>query len=266
MPAPIFYDLPFFYTFDADALTDGTDYFNIAVQLTNNSDFLLRRICGTNNVAAQFRYRDANRMERLQQPCTVTNDIVSVPQSLYPMDSQIAFDLINVLRAQNPAGGYYSQIAFQGVRRFYGQITPESDYRYYDRPYVIRTDFTIGTAFGNPPTQHTVTVPDRDFELQSIVAFIDKGSRGGVLPATVRAAHDFKMTLYDARQNQLSDAPVVDEYICAGGPDYNSIFPCPTIWYPVNSVIRFDIWSLLAAADVTATVTMLFNGLWRFPC
>lgn len=265
MPEAIFYDLPFFYVVDADQATDGQDYFNVTAQLTNNSDFLLRRICGTNNVCSQFRYRDANRMERLQYPCTVPNDIVSVPQSLYPMDSQIAFDLINVQRAQNPAGGYYSQIAFQGVRRFYGEQTPETAYRYYDRPYTIRTDFTIGDAFGTPPVQHTVTVPDRDFELQSIVALIDKGSRGGGTP-TVRAAHDFKMTLYDARQNQLSDAPVVDEYICAGGPDYNSIFPCPTIFYPVNSVIRFDIVSLLAAADVTAAVTILFNGLWRFPC
>jgi len=59
---------------------------------------------------------------------------------------------------------------------------------------------------------------------------------------------------------------VVDEYICAMGQDYNSCFPAPTIWYPVNSVIRFDIVSLLAVADVTAAVTILFNGLWRYPC
>jgi hypothetical protein len=261
--ATAYYDLPFFYVFDADALTDGADYNNLTVPLISDSDFILRRTCGVNNVAGKFRYRDANRMERIQTATIVPNDVVSVPEGLYPPDSQLAFDLVNVARAQNPAGGYYSQIAFQGARRFYGMQTPESSYRYYDRPYTLRADFTIDTAFGSPPIQHTVTVPDRDFELLSITALIDK--TGGGNP-TAKAAHDFKITLYDAKQQQLSTAPVVDEYVCAGGPDYNSIFPCPTIWYPYNSVIRFDVVSLLAVADVPATVALLFNGVWRFPC
>ena len=263
-----FYDLPFIYVYDGDALVDGRDYADTSVLLLNNSDFILRRICGVNNLAHTFRYRDAQRMNRIQWLSQVNNDIVSVPESLYPAASQLGFDLGNVLRANNTGGGqthYYSQIGFQGVRRFYGTETPESNYRYYDRPYTIRFDFTIFDTGLASPLQYNVVVPDRDFELLSITALIDKTGGRSANP-TVQAAHDFKMTLYDARQNQLSNAPVVDEYLCAGGANYNSIFPVPTIWYPVNSVIRFDIQSLLLAAQVPASVTLLFNGLWRFPC
>ena len=261
-----YYDLPFIYVYDGDALTDSVNYADTSVLLLNNSDFILRRICGVNNLATTFRYRDSQRMNRIQSLSLVNNDIVSVPESLYPAASQIGFDLGNVARANNTGGGqthYFSQIGFQGVRRFYGVETPESNYRYYDRPYTIRFDFTIADTGLASPLQYNVQVPDRDFELLSIVALID--TSGGAFPQ-VMASHDFKITLYDAKQNQLSNAPVVDEYICANGPDYNSIFPVPTIWYPVNSVIRFDIQSLLLAAQVPASVTLLFNGLWRFPC
>jgi len=270
-----FYDQPFFYTFDADSLTDAADYQNLAVQHSSPSDFILRRVAGLPNVANAMRFRDRNGRNKQSVPVPLGNDYVVLPEIVYPPDSQIGFDLDGVLRANNTEptiGGlnaYYSQITFMGVRRFYDQTAPVSDYRYHSRPYTITTSVTVDWANRisplyqvlEGPRSFNVLVDSYDFELQLIHATIqiDRDPAG---PSSAK----FKMILYDQNQQALMTAPVVDQYISDTNGDYNSVFPCPTLLYKANSLIRFDIISLLVSDEVPATLTLDFIGAWRFPC
>jgi hypothetical protein len=277
-----FYDLPFIYVSDADGYTDGASYNNVPVDLINNSDFLLRRICGVNNVVnpngtGKFRFRDANNQNMIQTPISMPNDYPLVPEFVYPPTAQISYDILNVLRANNTYTAtldpnYYSQIAFQGVRRFYGTPTPESNYRYYERPYTIRMDFTVTREGRVAPAyvdqtafeQFSVLVDNWDFVMQSMVVLITTESGRGAPP--VLSQNKLKLVLYTHQEQAMMSAPVVDEYLSSGGLQFNSWFPVPTMLYPANSVIRVDVQSLLVDGEVPADVTILFNGLWRFPC
>lgn len=279
MANPTFYDLPFIYVSDLDQFTNGVNYSNVPVPLVNNSDFLLRRICGVNNAAAKFRFRDDLGQNRIQTATTVPNDYPLVPEVLYPPTAEITYDVQNVLRANNPyvAGGsvpnYYSQIAFQGCRRFYNTPTPESNYRYYERPYSIRMDFTVGWTGRIAPAytvkdttrQFSVLVDNWDFEMQSILVMINTADSGRA-SAQVLSQNKLKLVLYTHQEQALMTAPVLDSYLSVGGMQYNSVFPCPTLLYPANSVIRVGVESLLVEAEVPASVSIVFNGLWRFPC
>lgn len=277
-----FYDLPFIYVSDADGATDGASYLNVPVDLINNSDFLLRRICGVNNVVnpngtGKFRFRDANRQDVIQTPISMPNDYPLVPEFVYPPTAQISYDILNVLRARNVytlpgPENFYSQIAFQGVRRFYGTPTPESNYRYYERPYTIRMNFTVDQAGRTAASgyvdqsafqQFSVLVDNWDFVMQSMVILID--TTGG-RSAPVLSQNKLKLVLYTHQEQAMMSAPVVDEYLSSGGLQFNSWFPVPTMLYPANSVIRVDVQSLLIDNEYPADVTILFNGLWRFPC
>lgn len=276
-----FYDLPFFYVSDADGATDGMNYNDVPVELINNSDFHLRRICGVNNVVnpngtGKFRFRDANRQNLIQTPISMMNDYPLVPEVVYPPVAQISYDIVNVLRARNiytmpGPPNFYSQIAFQGCRRFYGVPTPDSNYRYYERPYTIRMDFTVNQAGHVAPAytaqtglqQFTVLVDNWDFEMQNMVVLID--TTGG-RSAPVLSQNKLKLVLYTHQQQAMMTAPVLDSYLSSGGLAYNSCFPVPTVLYPSNSIIRVDVQSLLIDNEVPASVTILFNGLWRFPC
>jgi hypothetical protein len=271
-----YYDLPFFYTFDGDDLTDGTSYNNLAVPLENVSDFILRRIVGVPNVASKFRYRDENLRDRMSALYTSPRDILVVPEIRFAPDTQFSFDLGTVTRANVPyaAGGstpnYLSQIALQGVRRYYGQRVPVTAYRHHDRPYAITQQYTIDwtgrlspayTVKANP-RQFSFLVDDYDFELQNIEMLLTKPGA-----AAVPCTGFLKIRLYDCNQQAMSTAPVLDSYVnSANGGNWASIFPVPTVLYPANSIIRFDIESLLVEADMNSTLTVNFIGMRRYPC
>lgn len=268
------YDLPFVYVFDADALVDTQSYSNLSVPMLTGTDFILRRIAGRQTCAATIRTRDAAQANRQSLPFAMPRDYVVVPDLLYPPDSQIGFDLGIVLRGNWPYAvpgsipNYWSQIAFQGVRRFHNQQAPETTYRYYTKPYTATFDFNItwtgriAPAYQvvDDPRQFNIQMENYDFELHRITATITKF--GGAL-APVDAA--FKIRLYDAWGMALSNAPVVDVLITENTPFYNSCFPVPTLLYPASSIIRFDIQSLLLDTEVPAAVTLEFHGVQRFP-
>lgn len=271
-----YYDLPFIYVYNGDALTDLANYSDIAQPFDNISDFILRRIAGVPYVAAKFRYRDINRRNRSSALHASYNDILVVPELRFTPDSQLTFDLETVGKGSIPyvavgsVPNYYSQIAFQGVRRYYGQSTPETSYRAYDKPFTITQEFTVSQTgrvapayqVKNNPVQYNFLVEDYDFELQAISMDIIKAGRG---TPTV-CDRDLKITLYDPNQQALSNAPVLDSYITFNAPSFNSAFPTPTLLYPANSIIRFDIESLLVEADVPAAVRINFIGMKKYPC
>jgi hypothetical protein len=96
------------------------------------------------------------------------------------------------------------------------------------------------------------------------------GSPGGVSPY----ASPFKITLYDAAWRSRSSIPLLAELICtnlnsASPPSTapNNAWPCPPLLYPVNSVIRFDIYSLIPNGDaLPVAITLLFDGVRRIAC
>ncbi len=87
-------------------------------------------------------------------------------------------------------------------------------------------------------------------------------------------ASPFKIMLYDATWRQRMSVPVLSELLCTNlstvppvSMSPNNAWPCPPMMYPVNSVIRFDIFSLIPTGDtLPTTVTLLFDGVRRIAC
>lgn len=87
-------------------------------------------------------------------------------------------------------------------------------------------------------------------------------------------ASPFKILLYDATWRQRSNIPLLAEYLCrnpnTASPKSNApnnAWPSPPLLYPVNSVIRFDIFSLIPNGDtLPVTVNLLFKGVRRITC
>lgn len=269
-------DRPYIYVYDADALTDGASYDDLQVPLHTTSEFLLRRIAGRPVVSAvgNIQVRSDERRNLYQRPSRIPAEQAIVPELRYAPGSAINFDLTTVLRANNATAGtpcYYSQLAFQGVRRWPTGKLFETAYRYHEKPYAIETHPTVTWSGRVAPAEtivangrrFSVPVEDYDFALAYITLTQQLiGAGGAVAPAD----HSIKLMLYDAEGNQLSNAPVCDFFLGAGSRNYNSMFPIPPLVYPAGSQILFDIHSLLAAASLPCALQMVFHGVRRLPC
>lgn len=176
-----------------------------------------------------------------------------LPEKEYPINSALRFDLNNVSPATDVTGVTpVSQLAFYGVRRVEGvQSDPApSSYEYreedfsYSVSFLLPTDAT-STSPGSP-IQYTVPVQDFDFELRRIE--YNYTSPSGQSGAADPAHPEFQMMLYDSNWRGRSNSPVNCNRLChypfsTNGPVNHC--PAPGIAYPVNSVIRFDILSLI---------------------
>ncbi len=79
----------------------------------------------------------------------------------------------------------------------------------------------------------------------------------------------FAITLYDGNKLARSNFPVLAEFLCddTTTPTGRNAWPSPPILYRVNTVIPFDLFSLVPLdAQVPVVVNLLFNGIWRIPC
>lgn len=88
-------------------------------------------------------------------------------------------------------------------------------------------------------------------------------------------ASPFKIMLYDGTRRQRTNIPILAELLCmnlhsnapASQASSNNAWPTPPLNYQVNSVIRFDIYSLIPTGDsLPTTVNLLFDGVRRIPC
>lgn len=271
-------DRPFIYVYDADALTNGLTYNELMVPLHEDSEFLLRRIAGLPEVAATgaIQVRSDERRRLFASPARITAEQAVVPELRYAPGSAISFDLVNVLRAGNATTGtpvYYSQLAFQGVRRFPEGSRPPKDtaYRYQEKPFSIVTDMIVnwsGRLFPGETVmaggrQFNTPVQDYDFELHYISL---TELRTGAIVGPTPCNQSIKLMLYDADGNQMMSAPVCDFFLGAGSINYNSLFPVPPVLYPAGSQILYDIHSLLANASVPMALELAFCGARRMPC
>jgi hypothetical protein len=269
-------DRPFIYVYDADALTDGLSYDDLAVPVHIDSEFRLRRIAGRPEVTATglIQVRSDQRRNLFQRPSHIPAEQAIVPELVYAPGSAIGFDLTAVLRTNNATTGtpcYFSQLAFQGVRRFASGAPRDTTYRYYDKPFCWATDIVVnwsGRLFPGETViaggrQFNVDIRDYDFALHYI-ALTEQlvGLAGAVQPAN----QSVKLMLYDCDGNQLSSAPVCDFFLGAGSRNYNSLFPVPPLVYPAGSQILFDVHSLLANASLPCNLEVAFFGARRIPC
>lgn len=87
-------------------------------------------------------------------------------------------------------------------------------------------------------------------------------------------ASPFKILLYDATWRQRSTIPILSELLCHSPSTIppastmpNNCWPSPPMMYPVNSVIRFDIFSLIPTGDaLPVNVALVFEGVRRIAC
>jgi hypothetical protein len=277
-----YYDLPYIYTYDADSLTDGQNYLDVALPMTDNADFIFRRVAGVRNVVdtppngGRWQWRDSKRQERTDSPYQPLQEELIIPEVMFHYGTELSLDLYSVLRANRAYAvpgsvpNYLSQLVFQGVKRFWGGNPVETQYRYRSQNYIITQDILldwtgrIAPAYVQPesPRQFTVQVDDFDFNLQAIGLFIQTA-----LMAAPQVSDGLcKILLYGPRQEQLSLAPVLDSYLCAHNGGYNNVFPAPSMVYPAGSVIRLDLASLLLDTEVPATLTINLIGERRIPC
>ena len=278
-------DFPFMYVYNTATFTDGQNFLNLVQQLQGDSAFVLRRIMGVPlNVAApsagKFNYRNPNGEYAAGNASTgiiVPPTWPVVPEKLYRVNDQIAFDLYDVLRNNTVCSEgtiYNSQIAFSGVKRFPQgtgypkQVTP---YRYYEKAFTYDFSLTVNWAHfdghGNaqPSQRFNQQMDNWDFELCSI-RISQPGSTGAL------TTNDFQISLYDPNLHAFSNNPVNQLFYNAGrptpstSPANQATFPTPTVLYPAGSAITFDITSMLCAASLPQVYDIAFMGIRRINC
>lgn len=269
---PGFGDTFYQYVYDASALTtplvNGTNAMKQGVQVVDG-DFLLRYWAGLGTIADQLQIYDwlgrgiaASPMFLGAAATNVFANMVVAPEIFYPVNSNLRMDLINV--TLTGAAGIGSQIVFSGVRRRAGVIGDPvpSAYAFYEKPYHVPYQLSITNyAAASAPLYLQIPVVDFDFELRRIELQLQSDQQ----------ASQFKMTLYNSDHVAMSNRPVLANMLLHLDPQHSSgemsFWPCPPILYRVNSVISFDIWSLLnSPTALPQTFNLLFHGVRRIPC
>lgn len=276
-----FVDDPFIYVFDGAGLTDGVNALNLAQPILLRDDFILRRIVGVRGLTTTgFLYRSPTGSERSSAPFVPGNNYGVAPELLYPGESQIGFDLITVARAAIACGAdpilAAARIGFQGVRRRRALASFavghfESAYRYYEIPfsysfplsvdwfhYVVAPNTESVRSFG-------LLISNYDFELQTIRVTRTNGVAAGTVPTT----EEFSAAFYDASgYNRLSSGMLpLSWWNQRRAANFNSVFPVPSMVYPVGTEIRFDIQSNICNTDpdFPRTYQIDFQGVARKP-
>lgn len=276
---PGYGDTFFQYVFAADALTNGQSYFAQAAALIDDGDFVLRGVAGFETVidpvGGSVQFYDPNIRNFFASPAFLggfASGLSIEPEKYYPARSAIKMDILDVDKAVAGVDGgltvYRSQLIFSGVRRranFRSDPGP-STYKYYEKEYSIPFALSINNFAStggvlNPAVQQLIQIQDFDFELRRIELQLQ----------TAQQPSQFLIQLYDNNWIATSSAPVLANHLCHLDPSKSSgetsFFPSPPLLYKVNSVIRFDIWSLLFSPTVLPqTFNITFKGVRRIPC
>lgn len=272
-------DIPFFYVFDPRSLTPGTSPAGLVVPIREH-DFLLRSVVGTSTAATSWLYYNPSDSPAMGSGDVLTSGFAAapirtsprytvVPEKFFPANSQIKFDLATVALAANADGNDIALIGFQGVKRAgkgqFGWSTYQTPYQYYESPYSyqITIDINFFLSQGAGPRSFVVPITDFDFELQMVAIQETTAGVIGPLPAD-----PFYITLFDpSGYNALSNLPISPRWLnYFQGGNFFSCFPAPTLVYPVDSAIRFDIDSLINAVGGARSFQLSFQGVQRKPC
>jgi len=284
-------DTFFQYVFDAQGagLADSTDVFQKGV-LVADGQFVLRQWAGLRSLAERIQIYDWLNRRFASEAMFLGagalgqgsyqngyGGMVVAPEVIYPDQGAIRFDLTNVTQDVAGVDGaltvYRSQVVYSGVRRREGVISDPapSKYPYYEKRFSIPYTLSINNYASSggillPGVQKSIEVRDFDFELRRIE----------LAPQSAGQESQFKILLYDRNWVAMSNLPVLSNLLLhtpelaltdTTGDHSWSFWPSPPILYPVNSVIRFDIFSLLfAPTALPQTFQLLFDGVRRIPC
>jgi hypothetical protein len=277
-------DTFFQYVFDAQGagLVDGTDRMQLGVEV-DDGDFLLRYWSGLPTIADRLNIYDwlgrrfaSEAMFLGAASLAGYGQLVVQPEVKYPHGGNLRFDLTNITQALAGVGLDASQLVFTGVRRRVGAVSDPapSSYKYYEKrfnyPYTLSiNNYGIVGADIQSPVQYTLPITEYDFELRRVELSLQESHQNS----------QFKITLYNQDWRQVSNLPVLSNLFChlnptvqTGGQPFASngelsFWPAPPLLYKVNSVIRFDIYSLLVSPTVLPqTFQLLFDGVRRIPC
>lgn len=273
-----YYDLPYIHVYDGDALTDGVNYSNVNVGLTNNeAGFVLRQIMGADKLAARVNFRDSFApLSGANAGFVMPRTYPIAPERFISPSGALLMDLFTVARANRaalPVIIYFAQVAFQGVRRYLQPpgasiVYPgESDYKHVERPFTYQQQVVVNWA-GTDPTARKFALPITegcDFELQRVT--IVRSQLAGAVTNAVPDS-EIKLQLFDQFGKQLSNAPVLDVYLNDAADAtthfYNPVFPVPAVLYRRQSFIRLEVTSLLLAAQLPATYEIYYQGVRRW--
>lgn len=278
-------DTFFQYVYDAQnaTLVNGTTRQWLGVNV-DNGDFLMRYWSGLPTIADRLQIYDTLNRQFASQPMFLgTNSnsgygqMVILPEVMFPYNGRIKFDLTNINQAVAGVDGgltvLASQLVFSGVRRREATPIPKpAPYREVKFSYPITVTINNYASTGgilNLPLKMQFIIRDYDFELRRIELALQSPSQ----------TSQFKMQLYNQDKRMVSNLPVLSNLLChlnpviqsGGEPNASagelSYWPCPPMLYRVNSLVTFDIYSLLFAPTVLPqTFQLLFDGVRRLPC
>jgi hypothetical protein len=276
-------DTFFQYVFDAQGqgLVDGTTRNRLGVPVTDG-EFVLRYWSGLPTIADRLQIYDwlarrfaSDAMFLGAASLAGYGQMVVLPEVKYPVNGNIRFDLTNITQTLATSGLNASQLVFSGVRRRANAVSDPapSSYKYYEKPFSYPYTLSInnyGIVGGvlQPSVQFIIPVTEYDFELRRVELELQSSNQ----------TSQFKILLYNQDRRQVANLPVLSNLFChinssvqGGGEPFAgkelAFFPSPPLLYRVNSVIRFDIFSLLVSPTaLPQTFQLLFNGVRRIPC
>lgn len=277
-------DTFFQYVFDAQgsSLTNGQDYNQLGVPVVDG-DFMFRYWTGLPTLADSLiiydwlgRRGSADAMFLGAGSLAGYGQMVVLPEIKYPENGNIRFDLRNVTQALATDGLYKSQLVFTGVRRRVGGISDPapSSYRYreerFSYPYTLSiNNYGIVGGVIQPPVQIIIPITEYDFELRRCELSLQSSDQ----------TSQFKIQMYNQDKRQVSNLPVLSNLffhlnpqVHTGGEPFGSagelgFWPSPPMMYRVNSVLQFDIYSLLVSPTaLPQTFQLTFDGVRRIPC
>jgi hypothetical protein len=266
-------DVPYVYVYDGSVLTNGAAYNKLGLLLDPDSDFILRRVASANQVAASFRLYYPSQRYVMDKLVNAKQNWPVLPEILYGAGSQIPFDLGVVAKSvvADTVPIPTSFIYFCGVRRFNTNAFPiyrtPYNYREVHKEYefALNLNYSHWTGASNGvatmPVQYLQQITEGDFELCQIrVTQYATGAR-------LTNDSNFAISLFDPRgQFRLMSAPVLQAAIDANSPAayYQPCFPVPSMVYPVNGAIKFEIQSMLPFGS-TGQYVIQFVGIERRP-
>lgn len=277
-------DTFFQYVFDAQGsgLVNGTDRNQLGVPVEDGK-FILRYWAGLPTLADSLiiydwlgRRGSSEAMFLGAASLAGYGQMVVLPEIEYPDNGNLRFDLRNVTQVLAATGLLKSQLVFTGVRRRPNVISDPapSNYRYreerFSYPYTLSiNNYGIVGGVIQSPVQVIIPISEYDFELRRCELSLQSSDQSS----------QFKITLYNQDWRQVSNKPVLSNLffhlnpqIHTGGEPFESagelgFWPSPPLMYRVNSVIRFDIYSLLVSPTaLPQTFHIVFDGVRRIPC
>jgi len=287
----------FQYYTSAVGPTQPNGILNDIIQSDGDSEFFARMAW------LSYNFQDNNQAYFISSPSPLqavppAAQLAIAPEKYYPLGGGIPIQvLVEGNQFVGPgvwltyAGGTTAyvnlvSVGFQGVKRWKGQANDTPPYRYREKEFNYTSSFVQNWTYLNPPyTSFNVApfrtfsqvVNDFDFELWALEISSDYWNQSET------SYPGYMIRLYDANGIALMKDFVHFRYLSyltgfagsANVPGENlqyvpNCFPCPPVLYPVGSIIKYDILSLLdttgAAPGPSATQYINFRGVRRIPC